>query len=164
MCVVGLITTLLVWALPNRFKPYHIRYGWDDWKIMVERKSWEYGFGPSGLIHAHLARAWQSRNPRLLDPMRRDWKIAKAHPPAPMPVNTDLLQWDEWGPNVTTTQTGVNTFEDGAVYTLPYSIIAIGFAIPLMWWMAWRMLILCCPRQKNPNDQVAKSQSSSKSQ
>jgi hypothetical protein len=142
ICLLGLCITLLIWAMPDRFKPYRVSRVYDDWKIRVQLRSWEDGLGPSGFVLAHFATSWEQNESDLLDPMRRECRIALTQPAIPHPINTDLLQWDEWGPNSTLSPTRVSVYQWGAIYSIPYSIIAIAFSIPLViramiWFRRW---------------------------
>jgi hypothetical protein len=143
VCLCGLLGSLLLWALPTGLKYYHIYRKQDDFKILFEQHTSEYGLGPNGLIIAHHTDAFEvmpdtGMTGRSLNSVREDWYTTGCQSKMPWPVNSNRVTWDEWGPSRWYRPDGLRVTQNGAVFCLPYSTIAIGCAVLLAAQAAWQ--------------------------
>jgi hypothetical protein len=146
-CWAGFIGSLLVWILPGQLKPYPILHHEKDFKILFEEYTTEFGFARNGLVYAHhentfLIPGGVDKTGRMLDPIRREWMTADYKSTIPWPVNSNRVQWDEWGVNRWHRPDGLDQAQVGAVFCLPYSILAIAFAVPLVLRGLWLLFSL----------------------
>ena len=136
LCICGLLGSLLIWVLPNGLKIYHIHRREVDYKILFAQYGTEYGLAPNGIVFAHHVLAFDSsalgNTVKELNPIREDWFKNGLHSKKPWPTNSNRLEWDEWGPSQWHTAGDVKVTQVGAVFCLPYSMIAIFCALPLV--------------------------------
>jgi len=131
LCFPGLIISLLIWALPGRVKPYHIRRELDDYKILLVQQNSEWGFGDDGLVRVRTSLAFAGTRQELAS-VRQDWIAHVASSKQHWPASTRRPHYDEWGPSRWLRPDGVEVTQVGSVFCLPYSILAIAFALPLV--------------------------------
>ena len=137
ICWLGLVGSLLLWVLPERLKPYRFSHHEKDFKVLFEEFTTEAGFAPDGVVYAHHENTFQipdgvDKTGRMLDPIRREWMATEFKSNVAWPVNSNRVQWDEWGVNRWHRSDGLEEAQVGAVFCVPYSLFAILFAIPLL--------------------------------
>jgi hypothetical protein len=137
LCFIGMLASLIVWMLPDRVKPYHIRRALDDYKILLVEQDSEWGFAANGLVKVRTSLALAGSRAQL-SPMRQEWIQTTARSKEHWPTSSLRLHYDEWGPSHTTRDDGVEATQVGAIYCVPYSIFALVFAIPLLWHAVFR--------------------------
>ena len=136
LCYVGFFATLLIWLLPARFKPYLIKHDFEDYKILLVEKDSEWGFDSGGAVRIDTMLAFGIPNGgkrSLLDPVRKTYIAQVEKSQRRWPVDSWKLHFDEWGPSRTTQEDGVERTLQGNVYCIPYSMVLILLAIPMLW-------------------------------
>jgi hypothetical protein len=134
ICLLGMVGSLLAWMLPIGWKPYHILRALDDYKIELVEQVSEWGLDADGLVKVRYSRQFSGGTRRAINTIRDNWNLVESHSRQRWPTNGKRLHYDEWGPSNWTRSDGVHEIEVGAVYCLPYSLIAMACSLPLLWW------------------------------
>ncbi len=136
LLILGFFATLLLWLMPARFKPYHIKHDFQDYKILLVELDSEWGLASDGVVRVNTMLAYgvpQGGKHQLLNPVRQDYIANVEQSNARWPIDTRKVHYDEWGPSRTTLDSGVERTLQGNVYCVPYSLVLIVFGIPLLW-------------------------------
>jgi len=139
LCLIGMVGSLVVWMLPISLKPYHIARALDDYKIELVEQVSEWGLDADGLAKVRYSRQYSGGTPAAINSIRQNWHAVESNSRKRWPTNGNRLHYDEWGPSNWTRADGVHEIEVGAVYCLPYSLLAMAFALPLIWWGVRRL-------------------------
>jgi hypothetical protein len=134
LCLIGMFGSLLVWMLPVSLKPYHISRALDDYKIELVEQVSEWGLDADGLVKVRVSRQFSGGTRAAINQIRRNWHAVESQSKKRWPTDGKRLHYDEWGPSNWTRADGVHEIEVGAVYCLPYSLIAMTCSLPLIWW------------------------------
>jgi hypothetical protein len=159
-CVGGLLASLLMWMMPAQLRWYQFYRRNFDWKVQINHINAEFGMAPSGLVVARVVEMFKvtpemGHTGKQLDPIRRQWMESGSKSTKPWPVNSRRLTWDEWGPSRWISDDGLIRSEEGRVYCLPYSIMAMGCAgLLLAQWLLW-MGVRETPKGKEQADAAA---------
>jgi hypothetical protein len=137
LCAVGIVCSVIAWALPVSAKPYHFKRYLDDWtkNFIVEQVS-ELGMDADGFVKVRYSRQFSSSDAKAITRIRNEWYEVILKSDKRWPTDGKRLHYDEWGPSNWTRADGVHEIEVGSVYCLPYSFIATVCALPLIWWAA----------------------------
>ena len=137
ICFCGLIGSLLLWVIANCLKVYHFNRWEVDYKILFVEYTREFGLGPNGVVYAKHIMAfeqlpWMGNDGAALNPVRREWFTETFRSKKPWPLNTKRLTWDEWGPSNWYRPDGLKVTQVGEAYCVPYSMMVLAWALPLM--------------------------------
>ena len=149
LCLFGLLTSLLIWVLPARFKPYHVRREADDYKTVLVERDIEWGFASDGFLLIHINRGFGG-TPRQLIPVWQEWIHYTSRMNDRWPTSSMRPHYDEWGPIRFKRDDGVQVTQMGSIWCVPYSVVAIVFALPLSWHLIFRRRAVGPPLRINP--------------
>jgi hypothetical protein len=136
LCICGLLGSLLLWVFPKSLKIYHFDRWDNDWKILFVEQTREYGFAANGIVYGHHVMAYDSHelsnSGKELDPIRDVWHKTGFSSRRPWPLNSNRVTYDEWGPSNWRLPNGIKVTQVGAIFCIPYSVIAIVCGLPLL--------------------------------